>query len=141
MFPLLGLMCATSTEIDIDIYSEVACAQKAEVGVTGSLAFGSPTGATNEVGDGVVIMSDGDSSHGMLALANTSEGTVLEYANHGSNGWGAWTKVDGISSVAAHHWLAGTGCYGGHPILTWTEGQPTQTVVALDVSSLFRSQQ
>jgi hypothetical protein len=85
-------------------------------------------------GTGLVILSDPDPSHGMIAFAIGADGSV-SYVPWKQGAWGtSWTQV--VLPLAGRAGLAGSGCGSTRPLLFWTEPGQNQ-IVGMDVTSLF----
>lgn len=103
----------------------------------------------NEVGDGIVMMSDLDPTHPMLAFAIGSPGNLYytKYTGSAINSadkkwqpqWTAVTLQNG-NPVTNATFLAGSGCSSSRPTLFWSDlpGANSPVIHSLDVSSLYK---
>ena len=92
-------------------------------------------------GSGLVIMSDGELTHGLTAFATTGPYTQIMVSHYSTTtGWSPWESFVSPTAGTERKWLSGTGCKSSRPILTWTETTGgTPSIVAMDVSASFKA--
>ncbi len=84
---------------------------------------------------GVVLLSDADPSHGMLAIAIGTD-NALHIAKWTTAG--GWRVLPSFPGSTKRQSLSGSGCGGAHPQVFWTEGSSAPfTLLGADLSALL----
>ena len=96
---------------------------------------GAPPSLKSISNTGVVLLGDGNASHGMLLV-----GVALDNSIHISR-WtstAGWTTLPSIpAGTLDRQSLGGSGCGSPHPHVFWTEGSGPYTVMGIDLSNLL----
>jgi hypothetical protein len=80
-----------------------------------------PVSMYSPFNDGLVLVSDADPSHGMLAAIIGDDNVTIYYSlwSAGTGLWSAWQVLP--TDPSQKSWIAGSGCGSASPMLFWTE--------------------